>query len=98
MSTIFRNHMCDTRATAPINHFCTKQYSASRGKGVTRLSLHCYYAFWLARSDMSLISISGIIWDGASWASHVFERTTGKVTANLERNVSRHTKLLWFNA
>ncbi|GFX34439.1 uncharacterized protein TNCV_3656771 [Trichonephila clavipes] len=25
-----------------------------------------------------------------SWASHEFERTRGKVTANMERNVSRH--------
>ncbi|GFX06369.1 uncharacterized protein TNCV_2938971 [Trichonephila clavipes] len=26
----------------------------------------------------------------ASWASHEFEGTRGKVTANMERNVSRH--------
>ncbi|GFT38156.1 uncharacterized protein TNCV_4052451 [Trichonephila clavipes] len=26
----------------------------------------------------------------ASWASHEFERTRGKFTANMERNVSRH--------
>ncbi|GFT59118.1 transposable element Tcb1 transposase [Trichonephila clavipes] len=25
-----------------------------------------------------------------SWASHEFERTRGKVTANMERNISRH--------
>ncbi|GFV00592.1 transposable element Tcb1 transposase [Trichonephila clavipes] len=29
-------------------------------------------------------SISGIIWNDASWAFHKFERTTGKVTANME--------------
>ncbi|GFV87885.1 hypothetical protein TNCV_781671 [Trichonephila clavipes] len=30
----------------------------------------------------------------ASWASHVFERTRGKVIANMERNASRrHTEL-----
>ncbi|GFX78030.1 uncharacterized protein TNCV_971841 [Trichonephila clavipes] len=35
----------------------------------------------------------------ASWASHEFERTRGKVTANRERNVSRqHTKLVCLNA
>ncbi|GFW23976.1 hypothetical protein TNCV_4950221 [Trichonephila clavipes] len=34
-----------------------------------------------------------------SWASHEFERTTGKVTANVERNVSRHhTELACLNA
>ncbi|GFY34556.1 uncharacterized protein TNCV_3095381 [Trichonephila clavipes] len=30
------------------------------------------------------------------WASHEFERSRGKVTANMERNVSRHhTELVW---
>ncbi|GFS61644.1 uncharacterized protein TNCV_4312951 [Trichonephila clavipes] len=35
----------------------------------------------------------------ASWASHEFERTRGKVPANMERNVSRHhTELVYLNA
>ncbi|GFY29314.1 transposable element Tcb1 transposase [Trichonephila clavipes] len=35
----------------------------------------------------------------ASWASHEFERTRVKVTANMERNVSRHyTELVCLNA
>ncbi|GFW01184.1 transposable element Tcb1 transposase [Trichonephila clavipes] len=35
----------------------------------------------------------------ASWASHQFERTRGKVTANMKRNVSRHhIELLCLNA
>ncbi|GFX47325.1 uncharacterized protein TNCV_4992311 [Trichonephila clavipes] len=35
----------------------------------------------------------------ASWAFHEFERTRGKVTANMERNVSRHhTELVCLNA
>ncbi|GFS84990.1 transposable element Tcb1 transposase [Trichonephila clavipes] len=35
----------------------------------------------------------------ASWVSPEFERTRGKVTANMERNVSRHhTELLCLNA
>ncbi|GFT03291.1 transposable element Tcb1 transposase [Trichonephila clavipes] len=35
----------------------------------------------------------------ASWASHKFERTRGKVTANMELNVSRHpTELVCLNA
>ncbi|GFT93522.1 uncharacterized protein TNCV_1852641 [Trichonephila clavipes] len=34
----------------------------------------------------------------ASWASHEFERTRGKVTANMERNVLRHhTELVCLN-
>ncbi|GFV51020.1 transposable element Tcb1 transposase [Trichonephila clavipes] len=33
-----------------------------------------------------------------SWASHEFERTRGKVTANMERDVSRHhTELVYLN-
>ncbi|GFU77513.1 transposable element Tcb1 transposase [Trichonephila clavipes] len=35
----------------------------------------------------------------ASWASYEFERTGCKVTANMERNVSRHhTELVYLNA
>ncbi|GFY13918.1 transposable element Tcb1 transposase [Trichonephila clavipes] len=35
----------------------------------------------------------------ASWVSHEFERTRGKITANMERNFSRHhTELLCLNA
>ncbi|GFV04703.1 uncharacterized protein TNCV_4476441 [Trichonephila clavipes] len=35
----------------------------------------------------------------ASWAFHEFERTRGKVTANMERNVLRHhTELVCLNA
>ncbi|GFU71757.1 uncharacterized protein TNCV_130611 [Trichonephila clavipes] len=30
-------------ATAPMSHFSTSQCSSSHGKGVTRLSPHCYY-------------------------------------------------------
>ncbi|GFT97249.1 transposable element Tcb1 transposase [Trichonephila clavipes] len=34
-----------------------------------------------------------------SWASHEFERTGGKITGNMERNVSRHhTELVCLNA
>ncbi|GFV85253.1 uncharacterized protein TNCV_928841 [Trichonephila clavipes] len=34
----------------------------------------------------------------AIWASHEFERTRGKVTTNMKRNVSRHTELGCLNA
>ncbi|GFT97124.1 uncharacterized protein TNCV_3857911 [Trichonephila clavipes] len=44
------------------------------------------------------LSISGIIWDGELGIPK-FERTRGKVTSNMERNVSRHhTKLVCINA
>ncbi|PRD27911.1 UNVERIFIED_CONTAM: hypothetical protein NCL1_34010 [Trichonephila clavipes] len=33
----------DTHATAPMSHFLTIQCSTSHGKGITRLSPHCYY-------------------------------------------------------
>ncbi|GFT25532.1 transposable element Tcb1 transposase [Trichonephila clavipes] len=44
---------------------------------------------WIASSpDLSLIE--PILFGMVSWASHEFERTMGKVTANMERNVLRH--------
>ncbi|GFW13901.1 transposable element Tcb1 transposase [Trichonephila clavipes] len=48
--------------------------------------------FFLGLLDLQIClqtSISGIIWF-AIWASHEFERTRGKVTANMELNVLRH--------
>ncbi|GFY13713.1 transposable element Tcb1 transposase [Trichonephila clavipes] len=77
-----------------------QQYSASHSKGVTRLSPHCYYPslacpFPRFVSNRAYLGSFGM----ASSASHEFERTRGKVTANMERNVSRHhTKLLWLSA
>ncbi|GFV78203.1 transposable element Tcb1 transposase [Trichonephila clavipes] len=64
---------------------------ASHSKGVTRLSPHCYYhslANPIPRfvSSRAYLGSFGI----ASWASHEFERTRGRVTANMERNVLRH--------
>ncbi|GFY24400.1 uncharacterized protein TNCV_1014481 [Trichonephila clavipes] len=42
-------------------------------------------------------SVSGIIWDGELGILK-FERTRGKVTANMERNVSiHHTELVYLN-
>ncbi|GFX36882.1 transposable element Tcb1 transposase [Trichonephila clavipes] len=74
--------------------------SVSHGKGVTRLSPHCYYpslACPIPRfvSNQSYLGSLGM----TSWASHEFERTRGKITANMERNVSRrHTELVCLNA
>ncbi|GFX40562.1 uncharacterized protein TNCV_2373461 [Trichonephila clavipes] len=56
-----------------------------------RLFPHCYYislACPIPRfvSNRAYLGLFGTV----SWASHEFERTTGKITANMERNVSRH--------
>ncbi|GFY12947.1 transposable element Tcb1 transposase [Trichonephila clavipes] len=70
------------------------------GKGVTRLSPHCYYPFlvWpIPRFACNRAYLGSF--GTASWASHEFERTRGKVVANMERNVSRHhTELVCLNA
>ncbi|GFY22803.1 transposable element Tcb1 transposase [Trichonephila clavipes] len=85
---------------APMNHFSTRQCSAPHGKGVTRLSPHCYYpslACTIPRfvSNRAYLGSFGM----ASWASHEFEQTRGKITRNMERNVSRHhTELVCLNA
>ncbi|GFV79573.1 transposable element Tcb1 transposase [Trichonephila clavipes] len=69
----------------------------SHGKGVTRLSPHCYYPS-LACSNLQ-ICLQWSIFGTASCESHEFERTKGKVTVNMERNVSRHhTELVCLNA
>ncbi|GFU19241.1 transposable element Tcb1 transposase [Trichonephila clavipes] len=80
--------------------FFKRQCLASQAKGVTKLSPHCYYpslACLIPRfvSNQAYLGSFGT----ASWASHEFERTRGKVTANMERNVSiHHTELVCLNA
>ncbi|GFX86322.1 transposable element Tcb1 transposase [Trichonephila clavipes] len=80
--------------------FQQRQCSASHGKSVTRRSPYCYYtslACPIPRfgSNRAYLGSFGT----ESWESHEFERTIGKVTANMERNVSRHhTKLVCLNA
>ncbi|GFU62344.1 transposable element Tcb1 transposase [Trichonephila clavipes] len=73
----------------------TRQCLASHGKGVTGLSPHCYYpslAYPIPRFVYNRAYLGSF--GTACWASHEFERTRGKVTANRERNVSRyHTEL-----
>ncbi|GFU72813.1 transposable element Tcb1 transposase [Trichonephila clavipes] len=84
-----------TPATAPRSHFSTRQCSASHGKGVTRLSLHCYYPFLACPiprfvSNRAHLGSNGM----ASWASYEIERTR-----YLERNVSRcHTERVCLHA
>ncbi|GFT03022.1 transposable element Tcb1 transposase [Trichonephila clavipes] len=67
------------------------QCSASHGKGITRLSPHCYYPS-LACPIPKCVSNRAYLgsFGTASWASLEFERTKGKATANMERNVSKH--------
>ncbi|GFW04127.1 transposable element Tcb1 transposase [Trichonephila clavipes] len=62
--------------------------------------MHCYNPF-LASLILGFLSNRAYLasFGTASWASHEFERTRGKVTANMERNVSRHhTELVCLNA
>ncbi|GFV42722.1 transposable element Tcb1 transposase [Trichonephila clavipes] len=71
----------------------------AHGKGVTRPYQHCYYSF-LACLIPRFVSNRAYLGSFVmvSWASHEFERTRGKVTANMERNFSRHhTALVFFN-
>ncbi|GFV29370.1 transposable element Tcb1 transposase [Trichonephila clavipes] len=69
-------------------------------KVVTRLSPHCYYpssACLIPRFFSNRTCL--VSFDMASWASYKFERTKGRVTANMERNVSgRYTELVCLNA
>ncbi|GFX84090.1 transposable element Tcb1 transposase [Trichonephila clavipes] len=80
--------------------FSTRHCSASHCKAVTRRSSHCYYpslACPIPRfvSNRAYLGSFGM----AIRAYHEFERTRGKVTANMERNVSRHhTELVCINA
>ncbi|GFS81682.1 transposable element Tcb1 transposase [Trichonephila clavipes] len=64
------------------------------------LSPHCYYPS-LACSIPRFVSNRAYLgsFGTASWAFHKFDRTRGKFTANMERNVSRHhTELVCLNA
>ncbi|GFV97599.1 transposable element Tcb1 transposase [Trichonephila clavipes] len=89
-----------THATAPRNHFSTGQCSTSHGKGVTRLSLHCYCPFLACPIPRFVSNIAHLVLLGtASRASHEFVRTRGKVSANTERNLLRHhTELVRLSA
>ncbi|GFT72854.1 hypothetical protein TNCV_5065811 [Trichonephila clavipes] len=74
-----------THVTATRSHFSTRQCLASHGKGAIRLSLHCCYhssACLIPRfvSNRAYLGSFGT----ASWASHEFEQTEGKVAANME--------------
>ncbi|GFW01255.1 transposable element Tcb2 transposase [Trichonephila clavipes] len=88
-----------THTTVPRSHF---QQDNARPH-TARMSQNCLCTVtthpWPARfRDLSPIEHLGSF-GTASWASHGFERTTGKVTGNMERNVPRHhTELVCLNA
>ncbi|GFU50828.1 uncharacterized protein TNCV_2495321 [Trichonephila clavipes] len=71
----------------------------------TRVSQDCLSTVttlpWPARDTDLFVSNGAYLgsFGMASWASHEFERTRGRVTANMKRNVSRHhTELAYLNA
>ncbi|GFU51890.1 transposable element Tcb1 transposase [Trichonephila clavipes] len=72
----------------------------ARPQTVTRLFPHCNYpslAFPISRFVSNRAYLRSF--KTASWAFHEFERTRGKVTANMKRNFSRHhTELVCLNA
>ncbi|GFV90544.1 transposable element Tcb1 transposase [Trichonephila clavipes] len=91
--SILHQHVLPLMQTAPKNQFSTRQCSTSHGKSVTRLSSHSYCLFLTCPipgfvSNREYMGSFGT----ATWASHEFKRTRGKVTANMERNVSRHLR------
>ncbi|GFX40493.1 transposable element Tcb1 transposase [Trichonephila clavipes] len=88
---ILQPHVLPLMQGPPRSHFSTRQCSASHGNGITRLSSYCYYPS-LACSIPRFVSNQAYLgsFGTVSWAYHEFERTRGKVTANMERNVSRH--------
>ncbi|GFU00196.1 transposable element Tcb1 transposase [Trichonephila clavipes] len=80
-----------THATAARSRFLARQCSTSHSKVLTRLSPYCYYPslacpISICDSNRAYLGSFGM----ASWASHEFERTRGKVTESMELNVSRH--------
>ncbi|GFY35687.1 transposable element Tcb1 transposase [Trichonephila clavipes] len=77
----------------------SQQDNARPRKGVTRLSPNCYYPSLACQIPRSVSNRAYLESFGTSnWASHEFERTIVKVTANMKRNVSRHTELVRINA
>ncbi|GFU13608.1 transposable element Tcb1 transposase [Trichonephila clavipes] len=89
-----------TDSAAPRSYFSARQCLALKGKVVTRLSPHCCYPFLVFPIHRFVFNPAYLgLFGMANWVSHEFERTKGKVTANMERNVSRHqTKLVCLNA
>ncbi|GFT34598.1 transposable element Tcb1 transposase [Trichonephila clavipes] len=98
---ILQPHVCVvTHATAPSSHLSTRQCSTLHVKGVTRLYPHCHYPSLTSPLPRSVSNRAYLRSFGmSSRESHEFERTRCKVTANMERNVSKHhTELVCLTA
>ncbi|GFX48407.1 uncharacterized protein TNCV_4614031 [Trichonephila clavipes] len=94
------------------NHMCCHSYNGSQEPffnktmpGLTRQECHktvsALLLSFLGLPDPRFVSERAYLgsFGMASWASHEFERTRGKVTANMERYVSRHhSELVSLNA
>ncbi|GFU05378.1 transposable element Tcb2 transposase [Trichonephila clavipes] len=85
MSMTFCNHMCCHSCNGSQEPFFNKTML-----GLTRQRCHKTISArllpFLGLPDPQIrlqSSISGILWDGASWGFHKFERTRGKATANM---------------
>ncbi|GFW13573.1 uncharacterized protein TNCV_1210391 [Trichonephila clavipes] len=89
-----------THATASWSHFFNKTILGHTGQGCHNTVFTLLLSF-LGLLDPRFVSNRAYLgsFGMASWASHEFERTRGKVTANMERNVSRHhTESVCLNA
>ncbi|GFW41424.1 transposable element Tcb1 transposase [Trichonephila clavipes] len=94
------HHMGCPSCTQHLPGAIFQQCSASYGKGFARLSPHCYYPFLTCSIPRFVLNRAYLGSLGtASWASHEFERTRGKVAANMEQNSAvHHTELVCLNA
>ncbi|GFV11076.1 uncharacterized protein TNCV_2718201 [Trichonephila clavipes] len=94
------NHMCCHSCNGSQVPFFNKTMLGLTQQGCHKTSPYCYYLS-LACSIPRFVSNRAYLgsFGMANWTSHEFERTRGKVTANMERNVSRHhTELLCLDA
>ncbi|GFX11898.1 uncharacterized protein TNCV_2996821 [Trichonephila clavipes] len=74
------NHMCDHSCNGSQEPYFKRQYSASHGKGVTKLSPHCFFpclACPIPRfiSNRAYLGSFGM----ASWASHKFDELEARL-------------------
>ncbi|GFX24004.1 transposable element Tcb1 transposase [Trichonephila clavipes] len=84
-------HVLTLMQRLPRARFSTRQCLASHGKGITKLSWHCYYPS-LACPILRFVSNRAYLgsFGAANWASKEFKRIRGNVTASMERNMTRH--------
>ncbi|GFT59106.1 uncharacterized protein TNCV_186761 [Trichonephila clavipes] len=90
------NHTCCHSCNGSLEPFFNKtMLSLIRQECHKTISLLLLPFLGLPDPQICLLGLFGT----ASWASHELDRSTGKVTANMERNVTRHhTELVYLNA